>query len=173
MKLTWSYERCSRGGPQRWTEGWSTSPMRTGWRSFSVEERRLQGYLTLPEGSQQKSWGETFFKRACSDRMSRNGFILEEHFILDIRKKFFTVRVVRHWNRLPSAVVNAFSILWFCDQDIAWLPGKEDRKTVWTRKNIDVGGKVFGKSMWRDLGVAGQALVMGIRKGLQKTLVLL
>jgi len=43
--------------------------------------------------------------------MRENGFKLEEHrFRLGIRKKFFTVRVVSHWNRLPSEAVDAPSL---------------------------------------------------------------
>ena len=68
--------------------------------------RRPYSSLPVPERGLQKSWG--LFIRAGNDRARGIGFKLEEgRFRLDIRKTFFTVRVVRHWNRLPGKAVSA------------------------------------------------------------------
>ena len=69
---------------------------------FSLEKRKFQGDLIAAfrylKGAYRKA-GEGLFKRVGSDRMRGNGFKLEEGgFRLDIRKKFFTVSMVRHWN---------------------------------------------------------------------------
>ena len=81
----------------------------------------MELYLTLDliavfqylKGTHKKA-GEGLFARAYRDRTRGDGFKPKEgRFRLDIRKKFFTMTVVRHWNGLPREVVAAPSLAVF------------------------------------------------------------
>ena len=81
---------------------------------FSLQKRRLQGDIIAVfqylKGAYKKA-GEGLLTRTCSDRRRWNGCKLKEgRFRLDRRKKFFTMRVIRHWNRLPREAVDAPSL---------------------------------------------------------------
>jgi len=82
---------------------------------FSPEKAPGRPHSSLPvlEGAYKKD-GEGLFTQACSDRTRGDGFELNEgSFRLDIRMKFFTMRVVRHWHRLPREAVDIPSLAGF------------------------------------------------------------
>lgn len=77
---------------------------------FSQGRRRLWGDITAAfqclKGCYVKG-GKRLSTRACDGWARGNGYELKQgRFGVNIKNKFFTMRVVRHWSRLPRKVMD-------------------------------------------------------------------
>lgn len=91
-----SYKK-KRGEPKR--------PIPT---SLCLGSRRPQTDQYIKAGNEED--GERLSAKACSDRTRGIGFKLkEDRFMLDTRKSFFTIRMLRHWDELPSEFSRLFT----------------------------------------------------------------
>jgi len=106
---------------------------------FSLEKKRLQRDLRATfqylKGT-YRTYGEGLLIRECRDRTKGNGSKRKQgRFRLDIRKKFFMGRVMRHWHRLPGEAADAPSL--------AVLKARLDgalSKLVWWKVSLLVAG---------------------------------
>jgi len=108
---------------------------------FSLGKRRLQGDLIAAfqclKGAYRKD-GDNLFGEACCHRTRSNGFKLREgRFGLDIRKNFFTLRVVKHWNVLPREVAGAPSL----ETLKAWLD-RALSNLMYSKTSLLAGGRL-------------------------------
>jgi len=91
------------------SEGGSGDYWEAGWKWSTL----VRFHCWLLKGACRKD-GERLFTRVCSGRTRGNGCKLKEgRFRLYIRKKFFLMRVVRQWQRLPREAVAAPSLAGF------------------------------------------------------------
>ena len=81
---------------------------------ITLEQRRLRGDLIevfkLVKGFEDMDYKKLFKIHDINITRGHSYKFFTPHARLDVRKQFFSIRVIKHWNRLPDKAVNAESI---------------------------------------------------------------
>lgn len=111
------------------------------WRGLRPPGRARCG-ISVHKWGLQESWRDFLSRNVREDR--RRGFQLKESvFRLDRRNEFFTMQVVRHWNRLPREAADSPSLEVFKTRlDVAL-----DNLVWWNMSMPVVGGLGTGWSL--------------------------
>ena len=112
---TWTCWSGSKGGSQKWSEEWNTSPMRKGWESWAC-------WAWGREGSRKTLLQPFNIWKECKRDVGTDCFIgpvvkgqgvfrlQEGRFRLGIRKMLFARGMVKHWNMFPREVGDTLSL---------------------------------------------------------------
>jgi len=63
-----------------------------------------------------RRWSQAFDSVACERKTDNGHYLKKDKFRLDIRKNFFMMRTVKHWNRLLRKVMQVSILGGFQDQ---------------------------------------------------------
>lgn len=109
---TGNFYRESSRGLQRWLEAWSIFHMKMAERNRTIQPGEDWGIsyqcLSLSDGQEQSGRCQALFSGA--QWQDKGQWAQTEHRKLNInmRKRFFTLKVTQHWNKLSRVTVESF-----------------------------------------------------------------
>ena len=155
-KDTWTCWSWSSKGPQRWWSDWSIRNVRTGrasWDFWAWTREGSRGSLIsvckyVMGGGKKRSIQTLPSGFQCQDKTQWKHIEIQV-IPFQQKKKENTVRVIKHWNKLPKQVVESSSVIL---SDLLYLTLLE--QGCWTRKTPGIPSNLRGSVILLPLTVS-------------------